>query len=286
VSRVAAPVVVIGAARSGTKLLRDLIASHPRFHAVPYDVNYLWRMGTESVPYDDRDPADATPWVTARVREQLGRRAAPGSTLVEKTVSNTLRVAFVHRILPDARFVHLLRDGRDVIASAYDQWRAPVDWRYTLAKARQYPLLSAPAYALRWAATRLLRRGTSLPPVWGPAYRGIHEDLRLLPLLQVCARQWQRSVAASLDQLAEVPPERVLTVSYARLVSDPEAELARVFRFLGADPAERPEDGPRVSGGHVGRFASRLSHGERADLERWVGSTLERVARAGVPPRP
>ena len=79
-SRIAAPVIVIGAARSGTKVLRDLIASHPRFRAVPYDVNYLWRMGTESVPYDDRDPADATPWITARVREQLGRLSAPGST--------------------------------------------------------------------------------------------------------------------------------------------------------------------------------------------------------------
>jgi hypothetical protein len=286
VSRVAAPVIVIGAARSGTKLLRDLIASHPRFRAVPYDVNYVWRMGTETVPHDERDPADATPRVTARIRGQLGRFAAPGTTLVEKTVSNTLRVGFVHRILPDARFVHLLRDGRDVIASAYAQWQAPVDWRYTLAKLRQYPLLSAPGYALRWGVARLFGRGSRLPPVWGPAYRGIHEDLRALPLLQVCARQWQRSVEASLAQLAAVPPERVLTVPYARLVGDPDAELARIFRFLDADPAARAGGGPCVSGGYVGSFASRLSDRERADLERWVGPTLERVARAGVPPRP
>jgi hypothetical protein len=93
-------------------------------------------------------------------------------------------------------------------------------------------------------------------------------------------------VEASLDQLSEVARERVLTVPYARLVSNPDAELARIFRFLGAEPAERPAGGPRVSGGYVGSFASRLSDGERADLERWVGPTLERVARDGVPPGP
>src|SRR4051812_20775701 len=39
------PVIVIGAARSGTKLLRDSLATHADVARVPYDVNYVWRFG-------------------------------------------------------------------------------------------------------------------------------------------------------------------------------------------------------------------------------------------------
>ena len=49
-------VIIIGAARSGTKYLRDVLATAPNAARVPYDINYIWRYGSESHP-DDALPA-------------------------------------------------------------------------------------------------------------------------------------------------------------------------------------------------------------------------------------
>ena len=40
-------VIIIGAARSGTKYLRDVLATAPNAARVPYDINYIWRYGSE-----------------------------------------------------------------------------------------------------------------------------------------------------------------------------------------------------------------------------------------------
>ena len=41
------PIVLIGAARSGTKILRDALATALGVPQVPYDVGYVWRYGNE-----------------------------------------------------------------------------------------------------------------------------------------------------------------------------------------------------------------------------------------------
>jgi len=41
------PIILIGAARSGTKFLRDIIASDKSVKAVPFDANFVWRYGVE-----------------------------------------------------------------------------------------------------------------------------------------------------------------------------------------------------------------------------------------------
>ena len=56
------PVFIIGAARSGTKFLRDLGAASPHVDVIPFDINFLWRLGNESAPdcelkVDDLDSA-------------------------------------------------------------------------------------------------------------------------------------------------------------------------------------------------------------------------------------
>ena len=43
-------VIVLGAARSGTKMLRDAIAANNGGFKVPYDINYVWRQGCNPSP--------------------------------------------------------------------------------------------------------------------------------------------------------------------------------------------------------------------------------------------
>jgi hypothetical protein len=74
---------------------------------------------------------DTPPRIINAFRKQLTSRR---SQLVVK-ITGWPRLGFLHRVFPDARFIHVLRDGRPVAASFlkvgwWDGWRGPNRWRY------------------------------------------------------------------------------------------------------------------------------------------------------------
>jgi hypothetical protein len=240
-------IVVLGAARSGTSMLRDLIAAHPAVTAIPFDVNHIWRIGNDKHPDDMFLPESATPDIGRTIRGRLtdiARRNA-GETwpdvrfIVEKTVGNALRPEFVERVLPDAIFVRILRDPRRVIASTIASWRAPPNTGHLMRKLK----LFGPAdlnymgwYALNAVKGRFgHKRGLQ---IWGARYPGIRRDLETQTLETVCARQWLAS-ATTIDRFfATLPPERGISVSYEALIGGPH-ELRRLWEFLGISDDER-----------------------------------------------
>lgn len=117
------PLIILGAARSGTTLLGHLLARHP---AVAYweEPKHIWRAGHAYRRHDVRSAEDATPKVATYIRRAFGRfLSRTGKThFAEKTPGNCFRVPFIAEIFPDAKFVHLIRDGRAVAASAAAQW--------------------------------------------------------------------------------------------------------------------------------------------------------------------
>jgi hypothetical protein len=233
-------VFVIGAARSGTKLLRDLLATHPALVRVPYDVNFLWQSALGFDPgHDEYRPEWSGRTDERRLMSQLRRAAGSETgTIVEKTVGNSLRVAYLSKLFPAARFVFLARDGFDVVESARRQWTQPTDWRYAIAKARRSSLTSAPGYMLRYGwmgARRAFRVGSTKPPVWGPRYEGIEDDIATMGVTDVCARQWVRCVERSLDDLSLLAAHRVHALSYAALVANPVQALSASWAFLGLE---------------------------------------------------
>lgn len=233
------PVILIGAARSGTKMLRDTIALHPQMDKIPYDINYVWRLGNEKLPHDELTPAMATDQVIRRIREQFIHYHSSGTPfLIEKTVGNTLRPLFVHRVFPEALFIHLTRDGRDVVESVHRQWLAPPDWRYITKKAMSFPITQAFGYAMTYARTTISKAifpAKHQAGTWGPRYKGIDEDVATKDLLTVCAIQWRRSVEKALDELSQIDKERVFTVRYEQFVANPRDYLFRIASFIGLD---------------------------------------------------
>lgn len=282
------PILIIGAARSGTKLVRDCIAAHPDLRAIPYDINYVWRFGNEDVRHDELDPERATSAVVKRVRRYFRRYARDRHMIVEKTVSNALRIPFVDQVFPDARYVHLIRDGRDVIASSYLQWQAPADWSYVARKALRYPFLQAPRYAARQLVNLVSRAGVGgRPKTWGPRYHGIDADLRDKTILEVCAIQWERCVRAASRDLQSIPPSRVHLVHYADFVSDPIRHLQEFAVSFGIDEGPYAHLGKGVVRvDQSGRFRERLALDQVTTIEALVGQTLYQVAnsrRSGDP---
>ena len=97
------PIIIIGAARSGTNMLRDVLTRLPGFVTWPCDeIPFIWRHGNVRHPSDVLPAESAGPDIRAYIRgkfEEFGRAHAL-STVVEKTCSNSLRVPFVDRVLP------------------------------------------------------------------------------------------------------------------------------------------------------------------------------------------
>jgi hypothetical protein len=275
-------VILIGAARSGTKFLRSLLGADSQVGEVPFDVNYIWRHGNEACQHDAIPAALATPRVKSYIRRALTKQArirGGRSILLEKTVSNTLRVPFVLEVFPDARFIHLIRDGRDVVESALRMWHKRPDWGYLVQKARSFPV-SNYRYAA-WYLWNLVSggaRGKRGMRIWGPRYPGIDTDLAARPLIEICARQWALSVEYARRDLAYLPAEQVMTVHYESLVAN-ESVVAEVARFAGvSSPKSVVEYYQKTVRKDLSGGWERLTSMDRIDVE---GILSEQLSKSG-----
>ncbi|ELR99054.1 sulfotransferase [Gloeocapsa sp. PCC 73106] len=254
--------ILIGAARSGTKLVRDLIATHPDVAKVPYDINYIWRLGNQSYPHDLLSPEQITPEIAAKIRTKLKRFQGKQPLLVEKTVGNCLRVPFVHNILPEARFIHLLRDGMDVVESVYRQWMAPPEWNYLYQKAISFPWLDSFDYGWEYGQNlfkKLLGKDVKKTGIWGVRYPGIDEDLATRDLLTVCAIQWSYCVETAFKDFNNLPSESVLTLHYEDLVMRPVEYLTQIADFVKIDSTPYQQLYPQIDSRNIGKGRRNLT---------------------------
>jgi len=143
------PTFLVGSVRSGTTLLRLMLDHHPLI-AWHFDFEYaVDRIGEDGRLPPTREYHDylAThrgfQLSGAKIDTDLDYAQLVNSFLIQKRDRDgkTLVGATVHRhidrllhLWPDARFIHLLRDGRDVGRSimqmgwAGNMWRAPERW--------------------------------------------------------------------------------------------------------------------------------------------------------------
>ncbi|MFL2923122.1 MAG: sulfotransferase family protein [Limisphaerales bacterium] len=237
------PIIIIGAGRSGTNILRDVLTSFDEFVTWPCDeINYIWRHGNRSFLSDAFTADMARPDVANYIRTQFGKlaRRHPGASLVEKTCANTLRVSFLHQIFPKARFIQLIRDGRDVALSAAERWKAPLDMGYVLKKAKYVPKSDLWYYATRYLLNRFHRLTSREKRIatWGPRFTGMEEVFRSNPVQVACAIQWKHCVESAAFAFKTIPKENVHSLKYEDLAFEPGGEFERLFKFLELSPSE------------------------------------------------
>lgn len=240
------PVIILGAARSGTNILRDCMTRLDGFATWDCDeINAIWRHGNLDWPNDAIPPENATEPVVTFIRQafdRLWQSASHPAYVVEKTCANTLRVPFVDKVMPDAKFVEILRHPGDVIPSAMKRWSGEMEFPqlpYLWAKLRYVPPSDLPHYATAFIRNRLsrFRDAESRLKVWGPRFVG-QEGLKDVPLAALCAHQWLASVERCRVSLEDIAPERRFRLTYEDFVSDPAAALRDIAGWLGASPAQ------------------------------------------------
>lgn len=143
-------IFIVGAPRSGTSWLRTLLASHPDL-ASPHELHLFDRWlapldlawQEENADLDRRlaaglssaaglvsliDRRELRAWMGELVaRARRGALAGrPGATrMLEKTPAHARQLELIRAVVPGARFVHLVRDPRAVVASMLEKSRRP-----------------------------------------------------------------------------------------------------------------------------------------------------------------
>ncbi len=134
--------LIIGCARSGTSILGELVAAHPDVRYL-HEAHEIWRKAGSGEDGSHRLTAEhATPRVVRRIRKRFARELGDARLLVEKCPRSALRVPFIRAVLPEAKIIHIVRDGRDVSCSLLpgiggSEWRhlKPPNWRELMAHA-------------------------------------------------------------------------------------------------------------------------------------------------------
>lgn len=276
-------VIIIGAPRSGTNMLRDVLCKLPGLATWPCDeINYIWRHGNVRHPSDELPPEMAMPPVVSYIRRQFDwvARHYGVNFVVEKTCANSLRVPFVDAVVPESKYIFIRRGGLDAVGSAMQRWKARLDIPYLARKARFVPLSDLPYYGGRYFWSRLYRlisREERLA-FWGPQLDGMKKLLEKHPLDEVCALQWQACVEKAAASFAAMSNDRWLEVTYEAFVTEPEEEFSRITDFLGleATQQQRRKAVGGVRANSVGKGQAALDNEAQERLCALVHETLAR----------
>jgi len=260
------PLIIIGAPRSGTNMLRDLLVKLEGVDTWPCDeINYIWRHGNRDHNSDMFTEEMATEKVAKFIRNEFEKqsKATNASTLVEKTCANSLRVDFVNKIFPDAKYIFIVRDGLDVVGSAKKRWKAKLDLPYILKKAKYVPKSDFFYYGANYLKARLYKLASKDDrlSIWGPQMDNVDKLLEKHSLEEVCALQWKRCVDESTASFENIDDERVYKVRYEEFVSSPSKHFLEICKFIESDCTEEhaQELTGFISTGSLGKGRGELS---------------------------
>jgi omega-hydroxy-beta-dihydromenaquinone-9 sulfotransferase len=283
------PIFIVGYMHSGTTLLLNVLGRHPDVFAPDHETKFfsdrelflrhirsrggeldaaarglvmeLVRSGfPRSTPRGRPAQMSSLAYAHAfRAAMDDLTRASGGARWVEKTPMHVFHATEIWSGIPDARFVEIVRDPRDVLASK---------------KTRKLTVWTSSRYRPEDRPRKDLEK--SYDPLWDTL-------------------SWISAVRAG-QAAARVRPEQWASIRYEDLVGDPAAVVADLCRSLGlaysndlldvdrgipADPDTADQDRRGVSMASYGRFEDVLDPVEVAICER---VSRDELARLGYEP--
>lgn len=276
--KVRRPVFLLGAPHSGADLLARALKRSPGFHVT------MGRASVAHVVYAfARKPSITRSSGSARVlRDSLAEswqvlpgacgqcsatcREAGGVVGSAPCVSTGSVTRFgdaspdllysasvLHSAFPDARFVQLIRDGRDVAVD----------------------MLADPS-CLAWFKPVMLSEDTEFPNPFLGVKRDEHRDQwKGMATAGKCALRWRSAIRLSATLRRDLPAEQLLTLRYEDLVLQPAEAVASLSSFLETRVSKVALYGRLVP--KVGSWRTRLRQGDLEIVQKIAKEELSRL---------
>ena len=190
---------------------------------------------------------------------------------VEQSGASLLLASRLLRDYPDARVVHMYRDGRDAVLSM----RRHYGFSAVVAAARAVRSVGIDAYRSIATSRQWNRISPWVEWLWStfvPPGRLPHRKLTLGDF----GRFWSAMIQRSRWVLSDLPPKALLNVKMEDMQADPEAQIRRLIRFvaLELDDDEWVRAASAIPQPTVSRFGD-LSPAEQAELVQACRPGLE-----------
>lgn len=218
------PVIILSAPRSGSTLLFETLSCAPGVYTIGNESHRVieghagFNPELRGFVSNRLIESDAPNQVAAEVRSHFAnalrdRQGVPPLPaqpvrFLEKTPKNILRVPFMRKVFPDARFVVLFRDPRAVLSSMMEAWRSG-----------------------HFVTYRRLPEWQGLP--WSLLLVDGWKQVNGRPLEEVVAHQWARGMSVLMDDLDTLPASEWIPLRYEDLVADPQEQIKRLCGDLG-----------------------------------------------------
>ncbi len=241
------PIIIVGAGRTGTTVFHQMLSEHPQLAWLPgrisaafperLELSRLVMKGLDypvvgeilqrrirpgesysfwehhckgfSAPYRDLVAADVTDKAKKHVPHAMARFLTEKRDRLLLKITGWPRIGFLSEIFEDARFIHVMRDGRAVANSMLNVyfwrgWKGPQDWGWGQL---------SPAQEREWN----------------------EYDQSFVVLAAI---QWKILMDAMEKAKRTISKERFLEIRYESLSSDPIGQFQKVTQFCDVEWTE------------------------------------------------
>ncbi|MCP4020438.1 MAG: sulfotransferase [Desulfobacteraceae bacterium] len=243
---------LIGSPRSGTTILENILSCHPKI-AEFYEPYYIWEKYFNADKSDVWNESDLSDRTIRNIRQEFSifSQKSTRPLVLDKSPGHSFNIPLVAKVFPEAYWIHIVRDGRDVTLSIKKEWekrRKMVENKdfFTLFKTAGNMLARQPI--LRFKLLALLHefeQSFSLNPYkylnksrwqgnvgWGPRFKDWGRFLSDRSVIEFNAMQWRSSVEAVRNYWDLLPRNRKIEVRYEQLLTDTEKTLSDILSLF------------------------------------------------------
>ena len=191
------PVFILGMPRSGSTLIEQILDCHSQIHGAGElkDLSDVVRSAAhleEGAPYVEwlkNASNDELQDVGQRYIERIRQHSDSALHIVDKMPSNFFYVGLIHKILPNAKIIHSMRDPMDICISNYTRmFKQIMPFAYDLKELGQY---------CRFCDDMMAHWKDVLPKdfILGLQYEEVVEDLegKAKELIAFCGLEWEET---------------------------------------------------------------------------------------------